>query len=54
MATTSTRYTKTAVILHWLIGLGIIFMLALGWYMCDLPKEAAKAASFDLFDTRHL
>ncbi len=50
MATTSTHYTKTAVILHWLIGLGIIFMLVLGWYMCDLPKEAAKTASFDLFD----
>src|SRR5450830_777899 len=50
MAITSTRYTRTAVILHWLIGLGIIFMLALGWYMCDLPKEGAKTAVFDLFD----
>ncbi|HSH98141.1 MAG: cytochrome b [Methylophilaceae bacterium] len=50
MAITSTHYTKTAVVLHWLIGLGIIFMLALGWYMCDLPKEAAKTATFDLFD----
>jgi len=50
MAATSTRYTKTAVVLHWLIGVGIIFMLALGWYMCDLPKEGAKTAVFDLFD----
>jgi len=50
MATASTKYTKTAIILHWLIGFGIIFMFLLGWYMCDLPKEAAKSASYDLFD----
>jgi cytochrome b561 len=50
MAIASTKYTKTAIILHWLIGFGIIFMFLLGWYMCDLPKEAAKASSYDLFD----
>ena len=50
MATVSTKYTKTAVILHWLIGFGIIFMFLFGWYMEDLPKEAPKAMSFDLFD----
>jgi cytochrome b561 len=25
-------------------------MFLLGWYMCDLPKEAPKSMSFDLFD----
>ena len=50
MATVSTKYTKTAVILHWLIGFGIIFMFLFGWYMEDLPKEAPKVMSFDLFD----
>jgi len=50
MAKASTKYTKTAIILHWLIGFGIIFMFLLGWYMCDLPKEAAKSSSYDLFD----
>jgi cytochrome b561 len=50
MATASTRYTKTAVILHWLIGFGIIFMFLFGWYMEGLPKEAPKVMSFDLFD----
>ena len=50
MATLSTKYTKTAIILHWLIGFGIVFMFLLGWYMCDLPKEAAKASNYDLFD----
>lgn len=46
----ATRYTKTAIILHWLIGLGILAMFALGWYMSELPKEAPKVASYDLFD----
>jgi len=41
---------RPAIILHWLIGFGIIFMFLFGWYMEDLPKEAPKAMSFDLFD----
>ncbi len=44
------RYTKVAIILHWLIGLMIIGLLALGWYMSDLPKDAPKAMSLDLFN----
>jgi cytochrome b561 len=50
MNQTSSRYTKTAIILHWLIALGIFAMFALGWYMSDLPKKAPDQASFDLFD----
>lgn len=46
----STRYTKTAVLLHWLIALVIFAMFALGWYMDELPKEAPKQIAFDLFD----
>lgn len=46
----SAKYSKTAIVLHWLIGLAIIAMLALGWYMTDLPREAPKQAAFDLFD----
>lgn len=46
----STRYTKTAIILHGLIALGIFAMFALGWYMSELPKDAPKQAAFDLFD----
>ena len=45
-----TRYTKTAVILHWLIALGIFGMFALGWFMSDIPKEAPKQMMFDLFN----
>lgn len=47
---TTQRYNKVAVILHWLIALSIFAMFALGWYMSELPKEAPKAISFDLFD----
>jgi cytochrome b561 len=44
------KYTKTAVILHWLIALAIFAMFALGWYMTGLPKEAPKQMAYDLFD----
>ena len=44
------RYSKVAIVLHWLIALVIFAMFALGWYMADLPKEAPKQLAFDLFD----
>lgn len=44
------HYTKTAIVLHWLIGIAILAMFGLGWYMSDLPKDAPKAMAFDLFD----
>lgn len=47
---TNNQYTKTAIILHWLIAIAIFAMFGLGWYMADLPKEAPKAMTFDLFD----
>jgi cytochrome b561 len=50
MNQSTSRYTKTAVILHWLIALGIFAMFALGWYMSDLPKDAPKLMSLDVFD----
>ncbi|MDP2247561.1 MAG: cytochrome b, partial [Nitrosomonadales bacterium] len=34
----------------WLIALGIFFMLGLGWFMTDLPREGAKASAYDLFN----
>lgn len=46
----TTRYTKTAIFLHWLIALGIFGMFALGWFMADIPKEAPKQMVFDIFD----
>ncbi|HCK04015.1 MAG: cytochrome b [Methylophilales bacterium] len=46
----TTRYTNMAIFLHWLIGLSIIFMFLLGWFMEGLPKEAPKSATYDLFN----
>ena len=45
-----TSYSNVAIILHWLIGVSIIFMFLLGWFMQELPKEAAKSSSYDLFN----
>lgn len=50
MNTAATRYTKTAIVLHWLIAIVIIGMFALGWFMSGLPKEAPKEAAYDLFN----
>lgn len=47
---TTSRYTKTAIVLHWLIGFALLCMFVLGWYMADLPKNSPKIASIDLFD----
>jgi cytochrome b561 len=50
MKQTPSRYTKTAIILHWLIAIFIALMFVLGWYMAELPKEAPKQMAYDLFD----
>jgi len=44
------RYTKTAILLHWLIAIGILGMFFFGWFMTDLPQEAPKQTSYDLFN----
>lgn len=31
------RYGATAMALHWVLGLAIVAMLVMGWYMADLP-----------------
>ena len=46
----TTSYTKTAKVLHWLIAIGIFGMFALGWFMSELPKEAPKQIAYDLFN----
>ena len=46
----NTKYTNVAIALHWLIGIAILFMFILGWFMTELPKESAKMTSFDIFN----
>ncbi len=36
-AFTPTRYTTTAIVLHWVLGLAIVGMFAVGLYMTSLP-----------------
>lgn len=50
MSKATSHYTKTAIVLHWLIAFGIFAMFGIGWFMSDLPKEAPKAMAYDLFD----
>lgn len=33
----ATRYSATAIALHWVLGLAIVVMLGVGWYMTGLP-----------------
>ena len=46
------KYTNVAIALHWLIGIAILFMFVLGWFMTELPKETPKTTSFDIFKVR--
>lgn len=48
MAATRNRYTPTAVVLHWFMAAAILFQLALGWRMEELPKGPAVFALFQL------
>jgi cytochrome b561 len=48
--TKPTSYSNIAILLHWLIGISIILMFLLGWFMEGLPKEAPKSSSYDLFN----
>lgn len=43
-------YGRTAIVLHWLVGLAILFQFALGWSMVRIPDEQAaeKARWSDL------
>ena len=36
---TSERYTRTAIALHWLIAILVIFQFAWGWWMQGIPKQ---------------
>jgi cytochrome b561 len=34
----ATRYTATAIVLHWLIAAAVVGLIALGWWMQTIPK----------------
>lgn len=33
------RYTRVMIILHWVIALGVLGQIALGWWMIEIPKH---------------
>lgn len=41
MKNSTVRYTRIAVLLHWAIAAALLYQLALGWWMLDLPKSPA-------------
>ena len=38
------RYTNVAIVLHWLIALGVFALVGVAWYMVDIPKGAPERA----------
>jgi len=48
-AKTIERYDNVAIALHWLVAIGVLVMIGLGWYMTDIPKGTpARAFYFNL------
>jgi len=39
-----TRYTRTAILLHWLIAAAILGQIMLGWYVDDIPRNTPARA----------
>ncbi|HTD91557.1 MAG TPA: cytochrome b [Burkholderiales bacterium] len=37
------HYTRIAIVLHWLIALGVIWQIAIGWSMIEIPKNPPGA-----------
>src|SRR5262245_29429253 len=40
------RYDRVAIALHWLVAIGVIVMIGLGWYMTGIPKGAPDRAVY--------
>ena len=44
---TTTRYTRTAIALHWVLGFALLGLLAFGVYMTSLPFSPARLKLFN-------
>lgn len=40
------HYHRVAIILHWLIALGVLWQIAIGWSMIDIPKSPPGARAY--------
>ncbi len=45
---TPTRYTKTAILLHWATAALVIALIGLGWFMVEIPKGPGRSYYFGL------
>jgi cytochrome b561 len=43
---TPPRYDRVAISLHWLIALGVLAQLALGWWMIEIPKQPVGVRAY--------
>lgn len=48
MPTSPTRYTRTAVLIHWLTAALVFALIGVGWFMVDLPKGPQRSDYFAL------
>lgn len=44
----STKYTRLAILLHWVTAAAVVALFAIGWYMVELPKGPARGETFAL------
>lgn len=42
----NSRYTGTAILLHWVIAAFVFVLIGLGWYMIDIPKNTPERSYF--------
>jgi cytochrome b561 len=40
------RHDRVAIALHWVIAIGVLSQLALGWWMIDIPKQPAGVRAY--------
>ena len=48
MPTSPSRYTRTAVLIHWLSAALVFVLIGVGWFMIDLPKGPQRSEYFAL------
>jgi cytochrome b561 len=40
------RYNRVAIILHWLIAIGVLVQIAFGWWMIEIPKNPVGVRAY--------
>jgi len=40
------RYDRVAMTLHWLVAIGVLGQIALGWWMLDIPKQPVGVRAY--------